>query len=127
MTNYELLEVQAGYIDLLTQAYKFWVTTTFALVAAAYVVGPGLGWPISIGIAALYLALAGGNVGTLRYYQTIAKATQVDLDASGDTSATVQAAAKLPTDGLLPVIMIVLVGGSLGAVVYLFFRVSGLG
>ena len=131
MTNYELMDLNATYTDLLSTSYKFWTTTTFALIAAAYIAGPDLGIWISIGIAIIYFSLAMGNVVTVRLYTSTIIATVDDLkvlENSTDTLwATAQPLKNTPTNFLAPMLITMMVFGSVGAVLYLFYRVGIIG
>jgi hypothetical protein len=131
MTNYELIDLSATYTDLLSTTYKFWTTTTFALIAAAYIAGPELGTWISIGMAIVYFSLAMGNVFTVRLYTSTIVATVEDLkvlENSSDTLwATAQPMKNTPTNILAPMLITVMVFGSVGSVLYLFYRVGVIG
>lgn len=82
MTDYELLDVRANSIGMVHKMVTFWTTTTFALVATAYVAGPDLGWVVSVGIAVLYVALAAANSFTTWHHGGVAVGVGKDLEAS---------------------------------------------
>ena len=131
MNKYELLDIGATYSDLLSTAYKFWTTTTFALVAAAYVAGPDLGPWISVGIATVYLSLAIGNLFTVRLYTSTIAGTVEDLKAISETDerswASIQPMKSIPVASTAPMLLTVMGFGSVGSVLYLFYRVGFIG
>ena len=131
MTDYELIDVQATYGDLVSMAFKYWTTTTFALVAAAYMAGPALGAPICIGIAIVYLSLATGNVFNIRKNIDVVTAASEDLKSLAESStnpqATVEFLAAYQAKQVMPLLLAVQVGASICSVVYLFYRGGLLG
>ena len=131
MERYELMDIGATYADLLSTGYKFWTTTTFALVAAAYVAGPELGTWISIGIATVYLSLSIGNLFTVRLYTQTIVGTVKDLavlseedDGEWETLKPIQ---FIPVGSTAPMLLAVMASGSVGSVIYLFQRVGFFG
>jgi hypothetical protein len=126
MTIYEMMGVQSTYADLLSTSYKFWTTTTFALVAAAYVAGPQLGMWITIGISSVYFALAMGNVVSVRLYTATVAGTVEDLkllEKETDQSwATTKPGIAAPAFIIAPLLITIMVFGSIGAVCYLLYR-----
>ena len=131
MNKYELMDIGATYTDLLHTAYKFWTTTTFALVAAAYIAGPDLGLWISVGIAVVYLSLAIGNLFTVRLYTSTIAGTIEDIKAISEADdrswASIQPLKTTVIMSTVPMLLTVMTFSSVGSVIYLFHRVGYIG
>ena len=133
MNQYELIDTINSYSDVISTSYKYWTTTSFAVVAAAYVAGPQLGSVLTIGIAFIYLFLAFGNVGMVRLYTNAVRACTRDLAALGEntelltTSEVISAPGKFFMDFAGPMVTIMMLLGSLGTVAYLFHQAGFFG
>jgi hypothetical protein len=114
--------------------YKYWTTTSFAVVAAAYIVGETLGPWLAAGIAAIYLFLAMGNVGMVRLYTRALAAASLDLALMKEeephflgTSEVMAVSGTGFSRYAGPMVTAMMVFGSLGSAGYLFYRVGFFG
>ena len=129
MTQFELMEVVANYEERIERLYNFWVTVTFGLFGVAYVVAPELGWSLGIGVAVLYSAIALGNAHLLSLGAKTLVGAANDLGklvAAGEsTSEAVMAVSTVNSQLLTPATISIQIVGSVGALCYFLYRVSG--
>ena len=129
MTFYEFLDTRNNTLTRVDTLFRFWVTTTFAVIATAYIVGPDLGWVAGAGITLLYGLLTFGNIlsirleagiviGVLEDFRTIANAPERADDPLGYED-------MVRGIGLRPMLLGIQVAGASAALAYLFYRLSG--
>ena len=127
MSTYELMELRATHIQVANQFFRFWITFTFALIAAAYVVGPGLGWFVGIGILVLYLVAVVANDRSFRSALKTLVGLEKDLEAGSTdhTSEAVLETLSVSSAALPPMALWIQLLGSAGASGYLIYRIAG--
>ena len=129
MSIYELLDVRSKSIEVVNQLFRSWVTATFAVIAVGYVAGPELGWVTSMAVAMIYAVLSAGYTVGAREFQKVATGAENDLAASigssQDPLEVVRASVSAKGRQFEIIVFLIQFFGSIGAVAYLFYRVSG--
>ena len=130
MTDYELLELRHNYRAETASAFRYWVSLNFAILVAAYAVGPHLNLLTVSVILTLYVMVTFTNQRVLQTIGADQQALEEQIKQTNDTTVAINPVMNVSVKGAMGNRSFVIVGLMLRASLFvgtIFFVINQAG